>query len=274
MLDCQLFGLDAGGHHWMNVALHAITAVLLFLLLRQMTGRLWPCALVAALFAIHPLRVESVAWISERKDVLSGLFFVLTLGAYVRYVRAPAGSRQRRRADAGMPGRADMRRLRAVRLGLVGQTDAGDVADGPAVVGLLAVAALAGCRNRAGTSYASLTVSLRLAHREDPPAAALGGRFRADRPHPGRGHPVAGEHLLAGPQCQCPGGLRELPGLFFLAAGAGRSLSASHQRFFGRHGLRSGRDPGGGIGRRVRLADGRRRTCSSAGCGIWECSSR
>ena len=69
--------------------LHAITAVLLFLLVRQMTGRLWPSALVAALFAVHPLRVESVAWISERKDVLSGLFFVLTLGAYVRYVRAP-----------------------------------------------------------------------------------------------------------------------------------------------------------------------------------------
>ncbi len=62
--------------------------VLLFLLVRQMTGRLWPSALVAALFAIHPLRVQSVAWISERKDVLSGLFFVLTLGAYVRYVRA------------------------------------------------------------------------------------------------------------------------------------------------------------------------------------------
>ncbi len=89
MLDCQLFGLKAGGHHVMNVVLHAITAVLLFLLLRQMTGRLWPHALVAALFAVHPLRVESVAWISERKDVLSGLFFVLTLGAYVRYVRAP-----------------------------------------------------------------------------------------------------------------------------------------------------------------------------------------
>ena len=90
MLDCQLFGLRAGGHHAMNAALHAVTAVLLFLLLRQLTGRLWPSALVAALFAVHPLRVESVAWISERKDVLSGLFFVLTLGAYARYVRAPA----------------------------------------------------------------------------------------------------------------------------------------------------------------------------------------
>ena len=91
----------------MNIVLHAITAVLLFLLLRRMTGRLWPSALVAALFAIHPLRVESVAWISERKDVLSGLFFVLTLGAYVRYVRAcrqagqlPASSRWRRHLPA------------------------------------------------------------------------------------------------------------------------------------------------------------------------------
>jgi len=89
MLDCQLFGLKAGGHHGMNIVLHAITTVFLFLLVRQMTGRLWPSALAAALFAIHPLRVESVAWIAERKDVLSGLFFVLTLGAYVRYVRIP-----------------------------------------------------------------------------------------------------------------------------------------------------------------------------------------
>ncbi len=90
MLDCQLFGVEkAGGHHWMNIVLHAVTAVLLLLLVRQMTGRLWPSALVAVLFAIHPLRVQSVAWIAERKDVLSGLFFVLTLGAYLRYVRGP-----------------------------------------------------------------------------------------------------------------------------------------------------------------------------------------
>ena len=87
MLDCQLYGLNAGGHHLTNVLLHAATAVLLFLVLRRMTGRLWPSALVAAVFAIHPLRVESVAWVTERKDVLSGLFFVLTLGAYVGYVR-------------------------------------------------------------------------------------------------------------------------------------------------------------------------------------------
>jgi protein O-mannosyl-transferase len=89
LLDCQFYGLNAGGHHLTNVLLHAATAVLLFLVLRQMTGRLWPSALVAGVFAVHPLRVESVAWIAERKDVLSGLFFVLALGAYVRYVRRP-----------------------------------------------------------------------------------------------------------------------------------------------------------------------------------------
>ncbi len=89
MLDCQLYGLHAGGHHLTSLLLHAATAILLFLVLREMTGTLWQSAFVAAVFAIHPLRVESVAWVSERKDVLSGLFFMLTLGAYVRYVRQP-----------------------------------------------------------------------------------------------------------------------------------------------------------------------------------------
>ena len=69
--------------------MHAATAILLFLVLWRMTGDLWPSAFVAAVFAIHPLRVESVAWVAERKDVLSGLFFMLTLGAYVGYVRRP-----------------------------------------------------------------------------------------------------------------------------------------------------------------------------------------
>ena len=86
MLDCQIYGLHAGGHHLTSLLLHAATAVLLFLVLREMTGALWRSAFVAAVFAIHPLRVESVAWVAERKDVLSGLFFMLTLGAYVRYV--------------------------------------------------------------------------------------------------------------------------------------------------------------------------------------------
>ena len=86
MLDCQFYGLNAGGHHFTNVLLHTASVILLFLGLRRMTGFLWRSAFVAAVFAIHPLRVESVAWVAERKDVLSGLFFMLTLSAYARYV--------------------------------------------------------------------------------------------------------------------------------------------------------------------------------------------
>ncbi len=89
MLDCQLYGLWAGGHHLTNVLLHAANAVILFLLLRQLTARLWPSAMVAALFALHPLHVQSVAWVAERKDMLSGLFFLLTLSAYAWYARRP-----------------------------------------------------------------------------------------------------------------------------------------------------------------------------------------
>ncbi len=89
-LDCQIFGLNPAGHHLANVLLHAATAVLLFLVLRNMTGALWRSAIVAAVFAVHPLRVESVAWVTERKDVLSGLFFVLTIGAYARYALRPS----------------------------------------------------------------------------------------------------------------------------------------------------------------------------------------
>src|SRR6267378_1078188 len=93
MLDCGLYGLNAGGHHATNVVLHTIAALLLFHMLRQMTGAFWKSAIVAALFAIHPLHVESVAWVSERKDALSAVFFMLTLAAYVRYARAPSPGR-------------------------------------------------------------------------------------------------------------------------------------------------------------------------------------
>ncbi len=89
MADYQLHGLHAGGYHFTNVLLHTASVILLFLILRQMTGALWRSAFVAAVFAIHPLRVESVAWVAERKDVLGGFFFMLTLAAYARYVRLP-----------------------------------------------------------------------------------------------------------------------------------------------------------------------------------------
>jgi protein O-mannosyl-transferase len=90
MLDVQLWGLNPAGHHFTNVLLHSISVVLLFLVFRSATGMVWRSSFVAVLFAIHPLHVESVAWIAERKDILSGLFFVLTLGAYVGYVRRRA----------------------------------------------------------------------------------------------------------------------------------------------------------------------------------------
>ena len=91
MLDWQLFGPWAGGHHLTSIVLHALTAMVLFLALRRLTGRMGPSALVAILFAIHPLRAESVAWVAERKDVLSGLFFALALWAYARYVARRRG---------------------------------------------------------------------------------------------------------------------------------------------------------------------------------------
>jgi tetratricopeptide (TPR) repeat protein len=90
MLDCQLFGLNPAGHHFSSILFHTLAALLLFVVLRALTGALWRSALVAAVFAIHPLRAESVAWVAERKDVLSAVFFMLTLGAYVHYARQPS----------------------------------------------------------------------------------------------------------------------------------------------------------------------------------------
>ncbi|HVI10838.1 MAG TPA: hypothetical protein VND65_21310 [Candidatus Binatia bacterium] len=87
--DWQIYGGNAGGHHWTNVTIHAINVVLLFLLLQRVTGALWRSTTVAALFAAHPLNVESVAWVAERKNVLSTLFFFLAIGAYGWYVRKP-----------------------------------------------------------------------------------------------------------------------------------------------------------------------------------------
>jgi protein O-mannosyl-transferase len=90
MVDCQLFGVAPAGHHLMNLFFHLANTLLLFLLLLFCTKAEWPSFIAAALFAIHPLHVESVAWVAERKDVLSAFFWLLTMWAYVWYVRRPA----------------------------------------------------------------------------------------------------------------------------------------------------------------------------------------
>ncbi len=89
-LDAELYGRGAAGFHRTNVILHAASTALLFLAFHAMTGALWRSVVVAVLFAVHPLHVESVAWVSERKDALSGFFFMLTLVAYARYVVSPS----------------------------------------------------------------------------------------------------------------------------------------------------------------------------------------
>jgi hypothetical protein len=89
MFDFQLYGLNAGGYHLTNLILHILSTLLLFWLFNRMTGMIWRSAFVAALFALHPLHVESVAWIAERKDVLSAFFFMLTLCLYVYYTEKP-----------------------------------------------------------------------------------------------------------------------------------------------------------------------------------------
>ncbi|MGB7921656.1 MAG: tetratricopeptide repeat protein [Pyrinomonadaceae bacterium] len=89
MMDCQLYGLNPAGHHLTNLLLHLANVIILFLLLQRMTGATWRSWLVAALFAAHPLNIESVAWIAERKNVLSTLFWLLTMWAYMLYARRP-----------------------------------------------------------------------------------------------------------------------------------------------------------------------------------------
>jgi tetratricopeptide (TPR) repeat protein len=102
MLDCECFGLDPAAHHVVNVAFHAINSGLLLLLLFRLTGALWASALAAALFAWHPLHVESVAWVAERKDVLSTMFWILSLLAYVRHVKETQNCRIET-VDSGRP---------------------------------------------------------------------------------------------------------------------------------------------------------------------------
>ncbi len=135
MTDVELFGLDPAGHHRVSVALHAANAVLLFVLLRSSTAALWPSALVAFLFALHPLRVESVAWASERKDVLGASFWLLTMLLYVAWARRPS-TRAIHRGGGGVRRRPD------------GEADAGHAAVRAPALRLLAAGPHAdpGCR--------------------------------------------------------------------------------------------------------------------------------
>jgi tetratricopeptide (TPR) repeat protein len=103
MLDCQLFGLKASGHHLTSLFLHTLNTLLLFVLLRRMTGRRGPSAMVAALFALHPLQVDSVAWIAERKNVLSAFFFMLTLWTYARYAEGRRAKAEGLKSEARSP---------------------------------------------------------------------------------------------------------------------------------------------------------------------------
>ena len=89
IIDYQLFGLNPAGHHIVNLIFHTASTLLLFWVLKKMTGQIWPSAFVAAAFALHPLHVESVAWVSERKDVLSGFFWMLTMTTYIWYAQRP-----------------------------------------------------------------------------------------------------------------------------------------------------------------------------------------
>jgi tetratricopeptide (TPR) repeat protein len=90
MLDCQLFGLNPAGHHITSLFFHIANTLLLFWIFKRMTGAIWQSAFVAALFALHPLHVESVAWVAERKNVLSGFFWMLTIACYIRYTEQPS----------------------------------------------------------------------------------------------------------------------------------------------------------------------------------------
>ena len=110
MLDCQMYGLRPWGHHLTSVLLHALNAALVFALFKQLTGAMWRSLLVAGLFAVHPLRVESVAWVAERKDVLSACFWLLSLLFYARYAQ------KRTRVESRTPGANETPRAPRSRL--------------------------------------------------------------------------------------------------------------------------------------------------------------
>ena len=202
MADCQMYGLNAGGHHVTNVVLHAAAAVLLFLALWHMTGACWSSAFVAALFAIHPLRVESVAWVTERKDVLSGLFFMATLAAYVHYVRRPFSLGSYLLVAA------------LFALGLMAK---------PMLVTLPFVLLLLDY-----WPLGRMTARRRASADREAAAAAAGGHVvRGNGVGPGASDVIGREPSDRVPDQQRPGLIRRLPGPVVLARGTGPLLSPS-----------------------------------------------
>ena len=222
MLDCQLYGLNPAGHYLTNVLLHAASSVLLFLVLLRMTGDLWPSAWVAAVFAIHPLHVESVAWMAERRDVLSGLFFMLTLGAYALYAERPSLARYL--AVAGL-----------LCAGPDGQADARHGSLPAAAARLLAARPISATRPAqrpqaaSGSWLRSLAGGLATGGGKDPAGGPGGGGLR-DCPVDPRGDAVDQSHrpIVAGDTSgQCPGFVRGLFGPVFLSRRFGSLLSSS-----------------------------------------------
>ena len=191
MLDIDLFGFEPGrpdmprsdGPHLVNLLLHTANALLLFLLLRWMTGASWRSGMVAALFAVHPMHVESVAWVAERKDVLSTFLALLTLLAYVGYVKS-----LKRSGDLDPQDRVAERRalvsagLRAFCVGPAGQADGGDAALLDVAVGLLALGPAVACgtssRGNAAPAKKSPEIS-RAAMAKERQKGGATGRVRA-----------------------------------------------------------------------------------------------
>ena len=224
-----------------------------------MTGGLWPSAFVAAVFAIHPLRVESVAWVSERKDVLSGLFFMLTLGAYVGYVRRPFSL---------------ARYLPVVVLFALGLMAKPMLVTLPFVLLLLDYWPLG--RIVAGHSVAPPRVrACWLVRKSSRLLGAGGGFLRGDARWPRRrpSQRLDGSSPPSGGG-QRPGFLRGLPGPVLLSGGAGRLLSPSGNRLPLWKVLGAVAAAGGRLRRRPWRCGGGAPTCWSAGCGIWGCWCR
>ena len=195
LLDASVWGNNAAGYHATNILLHAASASLLLLALVMLTRRLWPSAFVALFFALHPLRVESVIWIAERKDVLSGLFFMLTLAGYARFT--------------GKDARGNHIPVSLARVN--GQTHTGH---GPSLAPLARFLASRADGQFMGRNQSEAPGS---DHRENPAVSALGGLRCTHHLDPVLRRRSRKSRVGSPPDSTCPGQLPVLPGEDFLA---------------------------------------------------------